>query len=177
MLSLLGEHLINLTLLAQSNELPDFNDLDCLSSLSRLTSLHIASRGSQSVWGTQGQLSLLTSLQNFTYVGEGRVQGPLTAALATLPHLTQVKLSYPSHVEVHSMQFPALQVLKLADMREVDVQPLTMNMMCLRLPKQCPPEEAFGFLTEITICDYTVAGKPWPLRAMPTLTIFKLKGC
>lgn len=182
MLRYLGTHLINLTLRIHSHELPDIN-LDCLSSLSNMTSLQVKLNskvdvdGQQNIWSTQGQLSLLTALQSFTFLEDGDVRGPLTAALASLPHLTQLTLSSSYRWRIHSMQFTTLKVFKLKDVSlDWGVHPLAIDMLSLRPPPQ--PQESFGFLTEIRIHKHVVfGGRPWPLCALPNLRTFKLKQC
>lgn len=172
LLSCLGKHLIRLTLLL-SQCIPSEIELDCLAALSNLTSLHVAVDLPEIVWKTKGQLSLLTSLQTLNFLVHGEIQGPLTASLATLPHLTQLNLSSQNHFEVHSMQFTALQLLRLVG---TTGEPLTVDMVYLRPPQQ-PLPQPFGSLTDIRIWYHTLDGPSLPLQAIPTLRAFKLRCC
>lgn len=172
LLSCLGKHLINLTLLL-SQCIPSEIEMDCLAALTNLTSLYVAVDLPEIVWKTRGQLSLLTSLQTLKFLVHGEIQGPLIASLATLPHLTQLNISSLNHFEVHSMQFTALQLLILEG---ISAEPLTMDMVYLRHPQQ-PLAQSFGSLTDIRIWSHALDGSSLPLQAIPMLRAFKLKCC
>lgn len=172
LLSCLGKHLIDLTLLLMQC-IPSEIELDCVAALSNLTSLHVTVGCPETVWKTTGQLSLLTSLQTLKFLVRGDIQGPLTASVATLPHLTQLNVSILNHFEVHSMQFTALQLFISKDTKTA---PLTVDMAYLRHPQQHLPQ-SFGSLEDIRLYYHTLGGPSLPLQAIPTLRAFKLKGC
>ena len=171
-LSCLGKHLINLTLLLTRHR-PSQIELDCLAGLSSLTSLHVSVGYPETVWKTKGQLSLLTSLKTIQLLERGDIKGPLTASVATLPHLTQLDVGMMKRFEVHSMQFTALQLFTSDGTAKA---PLTVDLAYLRHPQQ-PLAQFFGSLTDIRIWYHTLDSPSLPLQAVPMLKAFMLHSC
>lgn len=144
-------------------------DLDCLSGMHKLKKLQIhASSKKSSTWVSKGQLTLLTSLESFSFQGRN-LQGPVLAALGMLPSLT--RLVFPHYLQGTSslgrMRVSTLEGLTVEECSQLDMlRPLSLYM-----------PQPFTSLCRLTLESCELFSQPTPLCCLPNLKFLELRQC